>query len=190
MKQPISDVVKALFALDNLLLATIDTTSLKDDADIVRVIFADHTGHILYDRVIQPQRSDEPNTAWTGITFEEIIAAPTLVECWDDIETFLRGSVVVAFNLEFVQSRLRENALHYGLRVVPMVGACTQKIAKTHFQENISLMKACARIGHALPSPAFAPDRVAGQLALLKAISVASPIAQAVEYEDLDDPPF
>jgi DNA polymerase III epsilon subunit-like protein len=187
-KQPQSDMITALLALPNLTFLILDTTGVASDADIVRVLIADRTGQVLYDQVIQPQRGDDPNTPYTGITFEEILCAPTLDECWEDIEAFVEGSVIAAFNLNFVVERLRENATHYKLpTIIPMIGVCLQKHAQIYFSESrsLSLSSACDRIGHTLPRPAFAHDKLAGQLALLKAMSTAKPIAV-----ESDDNPF
>lgn len=164
---------RAVMALPNLTFLVLDTTGVDDDSDIIRVYAADWLGQKIFDCFVKPGRYQYANTEYTGITGEQIDAAPTLTEVWTFVQAALTGRYVLAYNLQFVRNRLGENAEHYGLSSFALIGDDLQEKARSYFGEYYppKLVNLCKRIGHTLPQPATAPDRVAGQLALLKAMS-------------------
>ena len=104
---------------------------------------------------------------------------------------------MLAYNLNFVANRLRENAEHSQLPGITLIGEDLQTKARdywgSYYQPKLTTI--CQRIGHQLPQPPTAPDRVAGQLALLKAMSqgitdVVVPVGAGVEeaFEPEDNP--
>ena len=166
LKQPLHEWAQAL-------IAVLDTTGLQDNADILRVLFADCDGHIQYNQIIQPQRLFDPNTAYTGLSEEQLLQSPTLASCWDDIMCYLSGNVVAGFPIEWVVARFRENAAHYGLPIIPIVDMCLQRRAQAYFglSGRLSLQSACERAGLAFPRPAYAGERAQALCMLLQAIS-------------------
>lgn len=185
------DWARAVTSLPNLAFLVLDTTGVDDDSDIIRVYAADWTGQKLFDCLVKPGRYYHANTFYTGITQEQIDAAPTLTEVWTFVQAALTGRYVLSYNLQFVRSRLTENATHYGLPGFALIGECLQEKARSYWGEYYppKLVKLCQRIGHTLPTPATAPDRVAGQLALLKAMAagitdVAVPVGVGAAVED------
>jgi hypothetical protein len=187
---------KAVLQLPNLVFLVLDTTGVDDDSDIIRVYLADRQGEWLFDRLVKGGRWQHANTLYTGIAQEQVDAAPSLVDLWPHIQANLVGCYVLAYNLTFVRSRLDENATHYQLPGITLIGDDLQEKARVYWGEYYppKLVKLCQRIGHTLPSPATAPDRVAGQLALLKAMSqgitdvasvkVGAAVEEAFEPED------
>ena len=179
---------KAVLQLPNLAFLVLDTTGVDDDSDIIRVYAADWIGRKLFDCVVKPGRYQYANTEYTGLTGEQIDAAPTLTETWAYVQAALTGRYVLSYNLQFVKDRLQENAEHYELPGFALIGECLQEKARSYFGEYYppKLVKLCQRIGHTLPQPATAPDRVAGQLAILRAMSqgitdVPVPVGAGVE---------
>lgn len=164
---------KAVLQLPNLAFLVLDTTGVEDDSDIIRVYAADWLGQKIFDCMVRPQRYQWANTAYTGLTQAQVDVAPELIEVWTFVQAALTGRYVLSYNLQFVRSRLTENAEYYDLPPFALIGDDLQEKARSYWGEYYppKLAKICQRIGHTLPQPATAPDRVAGQLALLKAMS-------------------
>jgi hypothetical protein len=183
-----------ILSMRDLAILVIDTTSLNDNADIIRFYAIDASGELLLDIVVQPQRERDPNTAYTGISQQEIDQAPTLAEAWERIMRDLKGCFVVSFNFSFLEDRLNDNIAHYGLPRLPFRAEDLMEQAKSYFniqRYGYKLSDCCARIGHTLPSPALAPDRAAGCLEFLKAMAngitnVSTPVTADMPL--LDDP--
>jgi hypothetical protein len=165
---------EAVLRFPNLVFVVLETTGIAHTADILRLVVADGRGTMLFDQVIQPQRErSQPNTRYTGLTFEDIAHAPPLTEVWQEFTRTLAGRYVVAYNLSFVQEHLDENADHYALPPVLLIGDCLQERASAYYHASsaLKLTNALVYIGYMLPAPAPAPARAQGQLALLQAIS-------------------
>lgn len=158
----------------HLALLVIDSTGVQDDSDVIRVVVADGTGALLLDRIVAPGRQrGRANTAYTGITREQVVAAPTLADIWPNLQNVLAGRVTLAYGYDFAMRRLHENARHYRLERLAITGDCIMEHAKSYYGSSNSLKLAdvCYRVGHQLPQPATAPDRVVAQIAFLQAMS-------------------
>jgi len=165
---------QALLDFPNLTFAAIDTTGLEDDADIIRIALMDGQGTLLSDRLIQPLRQPgQANTAYTGITNEQFLNALPLADVWNELREAFRGRYILAYGLLFLTQRLRENANAYRLPPLTLIGSCLMDRARFSYQAptSLRLTEVCRRIGHALPQPATALDRLAAQRALLIAMS-------------------
>ena len=112
--------------------------------------------------------------------------APSLAEEWERITSAFAGRYVLSFNLEFDQTKLRENAQRYELAPLTMIGTCLMQATQAYFQQYAypKLATLCAQLGFPLPNhpqqDAF--DRVRGQIHLLEAM-VQGSVSQ-------DDDPF
>lgn len=168
------DWAEDVLSLYNLAIVVIDTTSLSENADIIRFYAIDATGEPMIDLVVKPLREQDPNTAYTGISQEEIDQAPTLEEAWPIIQRALKGCFILYYNFEFLESRLKDNTKHYGLPRLSFRADDLMEQARSYFsigRYGYKLAEACARIGYVLKMPAQAPDRAAAQLALLNAMA-------------------
>lgn len=157
-----------------LAVLVIDTTGTKSDADVIRLVVADSAGQILFDQIVRPGRQiGQANTPYTGITPEQVLAASALSDLWDDFQSQLAGRTVLAYGLNFALGRLNENARYYGLPQLQIRGECLLERGKAYYASSspLKLQDACQKVGHVLPNPATALDRVAGQLAFLRAMS-------------------
>lgn len=180
----------AIQTFENLAFLVLDTTGIKQDSDIIRVLLIDGKGETAYDAIMRPGRQFLANTAYTRITQDVLEASNTLAENWPYIAERLAGRYVLAYNFDWVQERLNENAKYYGLPRIHLVGDCLQKAAVEYFRSGsygLKLVDACHRIGHHLPHPALAQDRAAGQLALLSAMAEGITEAKTSEDDDLGD---
>lgn len=181
----------------NPVFLVLDTTTISPRADIIRLFVRDQSD-VLYDTLIKSERYlGQANTAYTRILPEALETAPTLKEVWPDFSRVLRGRYILAYNLQFIRERLLENAKHYELPSLPLIGKCLQDEAATYFGTGVSikLSVACSRIGHTLSPYPTAPERALGQLALLIAMSkgitsVQAPAPAADEAEPEEDHPF
>ena len=163
-----------MLAFPHLALLVIDSTGVQDDSDVIRVVVADGTGTILLDRIVAPGRQvGRANTPYTGLTREQVLSAPRLSDIWPDLQSALSGRVTLAYGYDFAVKRLQENARHYRLERLAMTGDCIMERAKSYYGSTtpLKLAEVCYRIGHHLPQPATAPDRVAAQIAFLQAMS-------------------
>lgn len=208
----ISRWAQALLEFENLRFVVIDTTSIKKDADIIRFVAMDQHGFVDESLFIDSRRyPGQLNTEWTGITPTDMMDEG-LSDLWYDVQTALKGNFVLAYGLDFIQERLDENAAHYGLKPVQLIGDCLMQTSVQYFKQtgftgyNIKLVDACARIGHILPDKPNAEQRARGQLMLLKAMAsswvnrsattgpidemLGAPIDEDEDLGDLDDHPF
>lgn len=192
------DWAEAVLATSNMAIVVLDTTSLSENADIIRVTALDFRGNALIDQVIQPQREIGPNTAYTGITEEQIEQAPTIEQAWPHILD-LKGRFFVSFNLEFVEMRLKNAIAHYGLQRLPFLGDDLMERARAYFgvtgYNGLKLSDAVARIGKPFPyRPPLARDRALGCLNLLMAMSQGVTSAKSsitdTDLDELDSNPF
>lgn len=198
---------KAILAFPNLTFTVIDTTSVENDADVLRLFTMDKYGFTGESLLIHSKRYPGAlNTEWTGITADMMERADNISESWPAIGEALAGKFVLAYNLAFVQRHLAENAEHYSLPPLYIIGQDLQQAAKMYFQRTggftgvgLSLQDACARIGHIVPPRPNAEARAQAQLALLQAMAQGrtAPLARAPgsteEGEglgDLDGHPF
>lgn len=197
---PTTAWAQAMLDFPNLTFAAIDTTGLEDDADIIRIALVDGQGALLFDHLIQPQRQPgQANTAYTGITNEYLLAAPTLADVWDEVRAAFRGRYILTYGLLFLAQRLRENASAYGLPPLTLIGSCLMDRAKYYYQSptNLRLANVCRRIGYLLPQPATILDRLAAQRVLLVAMSQGvtditqtRPATDSTEPDEDDEHPF
>jgi DNA polymerase III alpha subunit (gram-positive type) len=161
-----------------LAVMVVDTTSINRDADIIRITVGDRKGSALFDRVIRPERQPgQANTNYTGIARELVLAAPSLAEVWNDLQAVLEGRYVLAYGFDFLQTRLNENAAHYGLQRLQLSGGeCLMLRVKHYYNSdaNPKLADICRRIGHEMPQPATTLDRLSAQLLLLRAMNEAT----------------
>jgi hypothetical protein len=179
-----SQWARAALQFPNMAVCVIDTTGIRNDADILRVFVHTVTGEI-YDQLFWSERHDTSNEQYTGIPEQAAKAAPALAEKWEHLKDVLISHYLIAYNLDFVQASLNENAEHYGLEMFHLIGDCLQHAAVEYFREtyNLKLAHACQRIGHILPLKPVAQDRAQAILALLRAM--------AAGYEiPMDDHPF
>lgn len=195
----ISGWAQAVMMLMNLVFVVLDTTGIKRDSDILRILIVDLAGKELYHQLVKPVRyPGEPNTAYTGITQEQLDQAQTLREQWPAIQAALRGKYTLAYGHDFVQERLDDGAQAYGLEPIYLVGDCLLHVMcqYAHRPNGINLASSLNYVGF----PRFIPDargRAEGQITLLEAIANGQPRRQAVAptapvvvYDDLDDHPF
>lgn len=193
----LSGWARAVLALPNLVFVVLDTTGIDRDADILRVLVVTLYGDELYHQIVKPVRhQNQPNTAYTGITQSELDQAETLAEHWPRVQDALAGKFVLAYGLDFVQDRLRENALAYHLAPIYVVGDCLHETASQYcHRTSIKLPAACAHVGQPMLIGPGAQARAYAQMRLLqaiadgqprRAIAVAPPVV-ALEDDDDDD---
>lgn len=187
------DWAEAVLNMSNAVILVLDTTSLNESADIIRIYAMSVQGDPMLDMIIKPVREQTPNTLYTGISQQELDIAPTLEEAWIQICYVLRGCFIVSFNLAFVLDRLANNIEHYGVERLPFIGNCLMKKAKDYFNieyyGGLKLPDACLRIGHKIPSnPPLAADRALGCLELLRAMANGVTSAPRIDANtDLDE---
>jgi|SRR5579859_123058 len=164
----------AVLHFPNLTFFVIDSTSIHQESDVIRATVIDAHGTPLFDHIIRPQRQPgQSNTMYTGIAREQVLAAPALADIWEPLRTTLSGRYVLAYNWEFLVERLRENASYYHLPPLYFVGECLMMRASNYYglSSAFRLVDLCRRIGHPLFPNATAPERAAGQIALLHAMA-------------------
>jgi len=187
---------QALLAFPNLAFLEVDTDGLYEDADILRVLLVDKRGTPLYDQTFKPRRPiDRHITHLTALTPDMLEVAPRLADEWERVTQAFAGRYILSFNLEFDQSKLRENAERYGLIPITIIGACLMEAARTYFRRPAypKLAAVCAQIMFPLPDhpdrDAF--DRVRGQIHLLEAMAQGITNVPAPEQDThQDEDPF
>lgn len=185
---------QAVLEMPNLIIAVIDTTSIKKDADIIQLMTLNKHGFFEDFFLIRSGRDQGSNVEWTGLEPEDLAHSDTLPDCWEAVRKAFTGKFVLAYGLDFLQERLDKNARHYGLEEFCIIGECLMQKAPCYFRQTFPAMKlvdACARIGHTMPDHPIAEERARGQLALLKAMaegrtSAPTP-AQSNDEDDLGD---
>jgi DNA polymerase III alpha subunit (gram-positive type) len=190
---------QAVLALPNLRFVVLDTTSVAQNSDILRILIIDVQGEKVFHEIVKPGRWKlSPNTHYTGILQEVIDQAPTLKQVWSALQDALKGAFILAYGLNFVHERLDENAEYLGLSPVSLVGECLMQTASQYWsqQRSIKLADAMTRIGYpTATTPIMALQRALGQIALLKAMAEGVVEKPAPYLEDdlgdlEDDHPF
>ncbi len=192
---------QAVLAFPNLAFLEVDTDGLHSDADILRIVLVDRGGTPLYAQLFKPRRPlTRQITHLTAIHQEMVQDAPLLADAWQHITSTFVGHYVLSYNLEFDQTKLRENAERYGLFPLTMIGACLMQRAQAYAGSYSypRLATLCANIGFPLPDPPdqTAFDRVVGQIHLLEAmaqgITAVSASQEPLQHEqdERDDDPF
>lgn len=184
---------QAVLAMPNLLVMEIDTTGLGDDNDITRIVLVDNTGSITMDLLVNPApRMIEPGASQaSGLVSSDLADKPSLDDIWPTLMSAFRGYYVVSYAQDFDRRMLTNAASHHGLPAIALVGDDLQGYARAYFEDaRASLGALCARIGHALPSPATGPQRAMAQYRVLKAIADVWRPGKTEEDDDDDEHPF
>src|SRR5258707_10622387 len=192
---------QAVLAFPNLAFLEVDTDGLHSDADILRIVLVDRSGTPLYAQLFKPRRHlARQITHLTAIHPEAVQDAPQLADAWEHITSAFAGRYILSYNLEFDQTKLRENAERYALSPLTMIGACLMQQAQAYAGSYSypKLATLCANIGFPLPDhpKQTAFDRVRGQLHLLEAMAAgithvsASQETPRDEYGEQNDDPF
>lgn len=99
-----------------------ETTGLDDDDELVQVSVIDHTGEILLDQRLRPQKAIHPQaTAVHGLRVADLRAAPPFVEVYPALETTIKDRIVIAYNAKFDRRMLGQTITRYqrrGIRVL------------------------------------------------------------------------
>ena len=182
---------QAVLSFENLVVLVLDTTGLSGDADIIRVLIANRE-RPLFDQIISSDRQHHPNTLHTGITQEQFDAAPTLMQVWPRLQDTLTGKYVLSYNLDWVETRLQENAHHYGLTPLTIIGVDLAEKARLYWGMGYlpKRVDLCRQLGHPLPQPSTAMARVMGDLDILHAMSQGITGAPQPSEEEEEDHPF
>jgi hypothetical protein len=201
----LSGWAQAVLVLDNLVFCVLDTTSLKKDADIIRILVVNLAGEELYNQIVRPLRHPrEPNTYYTSITQSQLDQATPLRGQWPAIGRVLAGKFVLAYGQDFVQEHLHENAQVYQLERIYLVGDCLYHTASQycHRDHGVTLAQACSLVGFPRHIGPSAAERARAQIILLHAMAdgqprlavVAPPVAivpvDALEEEEDDNYPW
>ena len=189
---------KALLEFPNLRFVVIDTTSLDRNADVIRFLTLDKQGDLDESLYISPGRyPGQLNTEWTGIQPYVMKGRHQIPAYWDEITDALTGQFVLAYGFDFIQERLDENAAHYGLQPIKLIGDCLMQTCPAYFKVNVPAMKlkdAAFCIGYVLPTRPTAEQRARAQLALLRAMAEGITSVQTARSNDdegdLDSHPF
>lgn len=165
-----------ILSLPDLAFLEIDTTGLKEDDEIVRILLVNRHGESLLDVLLC---SDVPLTdevsRINGITNYDLEFAPSIIEAWNDITAAFTGKHILSFNLEFDQRMLVAAANHYQLEMFPFDSDClmlkAMKYCGSFSYPKLSTL--CAYIDYPLPKYPHqtALHRARGQIAILEAIS-------------------
>ena len=184
---------QAVLALPNLAFLEVDTDGLHSDANVLRIVLLAKDGTPLYSQLYKPRHPlTERSTHLTAISPEMLEQAPSLAEEWERLTQALMGRYVLSFNLEFDQSRLRDNAGHYRLTPVVVIGDCLMLRAGTYYEAYSypKLSDLCTRIGFPLPEhpQQDAYDRARGQIHLLEAMAQGITYVPVPAADTEDDP--
>jgi DNA polymerase III epsilon subunit-like protein len=175
----LSQWAQAILKMPNLTFCVLDTTSVEKDADMIALLTLNREGIIDSAAYIHPGRTPgQFNTEYTGLTESMMSAAsPDLASVWDTLQDMLGGKYVLSYNLAFVRRVLNENAQHYQLLPIYLIGECLQQAALLYFRKkgypgtHLKLAVAYKMLGYTLPDCPDAFDRARAQFALLHAIA-------------------
>lgn len=119
----------------------------------------------------EPFKFDFWNVRIHGIGESHVVDAPTFVEVYPTLQSWLEGQLVVAHNASFDMGALREACASYGLTPFPMHYICTMRMAKSLYGavQSAALPSLCQRFGFAINhhdalEDAFATHQVAMRL--------------------------
>ncbi|MCB9436843.1 MAG: 3'-5' exonuclease [Anaerolineales bacterium] len=165
---------------DGFVIIDLETTGLNDDpkVDIVEIAVVSHHGEILLNTLVKPTHSI-PLVASRihGIYDKDVVDAPSFEDIYPQLETFLNGKIVVAYNHTFEQDILRAVCRRTKKpQFTPMEWYCAMRSYSvykgvTRFQK---LTAACQREGIPLANAHRALGDCLMTLALLKKMATAA----------------
>ena len=140
----------------------IETTGVKPTDDVVDIAAVSASGDILFEQLVKPSRPIPSDTvAFTGISNKMVAAAPDLSEVYPALSHLLANRTVVAYNVDFDRTMLRNALLRRGLPWLESTRWCCAMEAYAAFNGEaswhrpgfrwINLEKATARFG--IPKP-------------------------------------
>jgi len=166
---------RRLFEKPNLAFLEIDTTGLKDDDEVIRILLLDRHGKPIFNTFICGDKEVPAEISIiTGITDKHLFQAPALTDAWESIRQVFGNHYVISFNLEFDIEMLEAAAERYSLEMYSISGECLMRRAMLYSGSHSysKLSDLCAYIGRPLPDyphrTAF--HRAKGQIAVLEAI--------------------
>lgn len=170
MSEGITKWANAALDMRNFTILVLDTTGVERNSDIIRLLTIDRHGNVDQDLVMCSGRNQSANTQYTHIEQSEMEEALPLEAMWPDVRAAIRGNYIVTYGLRFAQARLDENAAHYGLAPVYILGADLLDQATGYFSATrfVKLADACRYIGHPLPDRPDALERAKAALELVK----------------------
>lgn len=146
---------QALDALASLpgVLAILDTetTGLAKKGEVCELSIVEYPSRlILFDSLIMPQDFNEKQAKKAmevnGITYEELAAAPTLLDVWSKVLPVLTSYHLVVFNADFDIPMIRYSARKWGITVPSLSATCLMKLAAAYIQSDyyLSLEEICS----------------------------------------------
>lgn len=188
---------QAMLALPNLAFLEVDTDGLGADACVLRVLLLDTQAQVLFDTCLQPARPPSDHLlALTGLTRQQLEAAPSVEQGWPLIVQAVRGHYLLSYNLAFDRDMLHRQAERSKLDLPFLVADCLMERATTYVRATTypKLADLCTRLGYPLPLPPRqdAAARAVGQLHLLTAMAqgITGNVTPPNESEDDDEHPF
>jgi DNA polymerase III alpha subunit (gram-positive type) len=194
---------QATRALSNLAYLEVDTTGVRLDAEVVRLLLVDAQGTVLCDHLVKPEGPlSSEISQYHGITQQEVEAAPSFLEIWPVFLQAASTRYLLSFNLEFDLSMIQAQLQRAHLPPVTLIGDCLMIHGTRYFRTHtLKLSTACERIGK--PMPLFphqtASHRAEGQRALHQAMAnamtdaltslAASPVDDDFSLDDSDEFP-
>lgn len=133
-----------------LAVLDVETTGLGDNAEIVELAIINVHGTVLYNHLIRPAHPiPHQATAIHHIGDADVAHALPFAAHWQIVANLLAGKLVAAYNRNFEQRMLRQEAQRCGARLMPARWFCISELFAdfTNSPRWRSLATACAALG-------------------------------------------
>lgn len=181
--------------LQDLLIVVLDLDDHPQVQDLIRILAIDRTGKVHFDRFIKPGVPPSEHVSYTtGVTSQDVAAAPSIEDIWVDLLRALSGRFILTSDLDDFQELLEGYARLHELEWPVLLGGSLAYEIEQYFSislDLISLDQLCCWLGQPLPPhpQQTARDRANGYLHVLQAMAQGVIILQARDrrIEDDDD---
>lgn len=162
---------QSIRAMQSARLMEVDTNTIGNDAQIIRVALSDINGEVVFDqRIALPEGAhvSEGATYHSGLRDEDLIGVPTLQEAWPRILDAFSGVYILSFAQEWDVKVLKAAAEEHKMPVPVFIGEdlqrrCTAYYSKEYYLDLASVAK---RMGHPL-NDYDALERLKAQAAII-----------------------
>lgn len=158
------------------LIMDTETIGAGPTIEIIEIAFADHTGRIIYESLVQPVFNALPALSkHQRFDRVELASAPYWTNIWPDISALIEGKLLVAYNAAFDRRALAATRFRYQHGAPERGWRCAMQLVKKSIgtKRSLTLEQACAYYGLAGGNHRAARD-VEATCELLKVLASAT----------------
>jgi DNA polymerase-3 subunit epsilon len=135
---------------ERALIIDTETVGAGPTVEIVEVAVADANGDICFESLVQPVfNALPPKSKHHRFDREEFSSAPHWTDVWPEIESLIKGRLLVAYNAAFDRRALAATCSRYNQSSTERGWRCAMQLVKkiVGTKRSLTLTQACAHFG-------------------------------------------